>query len=373
VRQNATGIRYLPLSTSSHARTGSRERLREIETRYPERLRIVLNALAARVILDGNRATGVEYIRGERLYRAHPAPNGGAGEPGTVRATREVILAGGAFNTPQLLMLSGIGAPEALRPHGIPLRIRLDGVGRTLQDRYEIAVVNRMNFDAWHAYRGSTFGPGDPQFDDWKTNRGGVYSTNGSALTLFRRSPGADPPDLFCMSLLARFSGYFPGYSKLFADHRNYLTWVVLKAHTRNRAGEVSLRSADPRDTPAIDFRYFEQGGEEDLDAVVDGVRFVRRLSTKLRKHGLIAEEETPGDACETTEDLREFVRNNAWGHHASCSCPIGEVLTSDFRVRGAENLRVVDASVFPQIPGFFIVSAIYMIGEKAADAILAG
>jgi choline dehydrogenase-like flavoprotein len=175
------------------------------------------------------------------------------------------------------------------------------------------------------------------------------------------------------MSLLARFSGYFPGYSALFADHLNYLTWVVLKAHTRNRAGEVTLRSADPRDTPAINFRYFEEGGEEDLDAVVDGVRFVRRLTARLRKHGLIAEEECPGDACETADDLREFVRTNAWGHHASCSCPIGDVLTSDFRVRGTENLRVVDASVFPRIPGFFIVSAIYMIGEKAAEAILAG
>jgi choline dehydrogenase-like flavoprotein len=373
VGENSTGIRYLPLSTDSHARTGTRERLRKIEKESHGRLRIVLNALASRVMLEGNRATGVEYLRGERLYRAHASPNREAGELATVRATREVILAGGAFNTPQLLMLSGIGAPEALRPHGIPVRIRLDAVGRNLQDRYEIGVVNRMNFEAWHAYRGATFGPGDPQFEQWKANRGGVYSTNGSMLTLFRRSPGADPPDLFCMSLLARFSGYFPGYSALFADHLNYLTWVVLKAHTRNRAGEVTLRSADPRDTPAINFRYFEDGGEEDLDAVVDGVRFVRRLTAKLRKHGLIAEEECPGDACETADDLREFVRTNAWGHHASCSCPIGDVLTSDFRVRGAENLRVVDASVFPRIPGFFIVSAIYMIGEKAAEAILAG
>ena len=103
------------------------------------------------------------------------------------------------------------------------------------------------------------------------------------------------------MSLLARFSGYFPGYSGLFADHLNYLTWVVLKAHTRNRKGRVSLRSADPRDTPCVNFHYFEEGGEEDLDAVVDGIRFVRRLTRKLRNRGLIAAEETPGGGLTMT------------------------------------------------------------------------
>ncbi|HEY6999694.1 MAG TPA: GMC family oxidoreductase, partial [Candidatus Binatia bacterium] len=83
------------------------------------------------------------------------------------------------------------------------------------------------------------------------------------------------------------------------------------------------------------------------------------------------------GDEVQSDEDLKEFVRNNAWGHHASCSCPIGKrenggVLSSDFRVHGTRGLRVVDASVFPRIPGYFIVSAVYMIGEKAADVILA-
>jgi choline dehydrogenase-like flavoprotein len=90
----------------------------------------------------------------------------------------------------------------------------------------------------------------------------------------------------------------------------------------------------------------------------------------------LIAEEVMPGRKLETKEELREFVRDHAWGHHASCSCPIGPpeqmgVLDSSFRVHGTKGLRVVDASVFPRIPGFFIVSAVYMIGEKAADVIL--
>jgi choline dehydrogenase-like flavoprotein len=109
---------------------------------------------------------------------------------------------------------------------------------------------------------------------------------------------------------------------------------------------------------------------------VVDGIKFVRAISADLRKEKLIAKEELPGDEVQSDEDLKEFVRNNAWGHHASCSCPIGKrenggVLSSDFRVHGTRGLRVVDASVFPRIPGYFIVSAVYMIGEKAADVIL--
>jgi choline dehydrogenase-like flavoprotein len=235
-----------------------------------------------------------------------------------------------------------------------------------------------MNFDAWSAYKGASFNTADSQFKQWQTGREGIYATNGSVLTLFRRSATAEElPDLFCMSLLARFSGYAPDYSRTFAENLNYLTWVVLKAHTRNRSGEVTLRSKDPRDTPLINFHYFREGGDQDLAAVVDGIRFVRRLTAKLKAQHLIAEEELPGERLQSDDELREFVRNHAWGHHASCTCAIGPVeqngvLDSDFRVHGVRNLRVVDASVFPRIPGFFIASAIYMAGEKAAHVILA-
>ncbi len=378
VRQNSTGIRYLPLSTRGHARNGSRERVLDVAARYPDRLKIVLNALATRVILDGDRAVGVEYLRGERLYRAHANPSGSTGELATVKASREVILSGGAFNTPQLLMLSGIGPRDQLEKHGIGMRVELDGVGKNLQDRYEIGVVNRMDFKAWAAYDGSTFGTDDPQYRQW-TNGRGVYTTNGSVLSIFRRTAGAELPDQFCMSLIGRFSGYYPGYSRSFANELNYLTWVVLKAHARNRAGRVTLKSADPRDTPLIDFHSFREGADQDLDAVVDGIKFSRRLTAKLKEKGannMIAEEVTPGDHLQTDEDLRRYVRDHAWGHHASCTCPIGAresggVVDSNFRVHGVRNLRVVDASVFPKIPGFFLVSAVYMIGEKAVDAIL--
>jgi choline dehydrogenase-like flavoprotein len=100
-------------------------------------------------------------------------------------------------------------------------------------------------------------------------------------------------------------------------------------------------------------------------------------MTAGLKKQKLIAEEELPGEHLQSDDELRDFVRDHAWGHHASCTCPIGPrerngVLSSDFRVHGTQGLRVVDASVFPRIPGFFVVSAVYMIGEKAADVILA-
>ena len=153
----------------------------------------------------------------------------------------------------------------------------------------------------------------------------------------------------------------------------------MLKAHTKNRAGTVTLRSADPLDTPQVNFNYFEDGNDaagKDLQAVVAGVRLVRRMTAPLIADGLIAEEKMPGSGVQTDAEIADYVRNTAWGHHASCSCAIGPasengVLDSNFSVHGVRRLRVVDASVFPRIPGFFIASAVYMIGEKAADVIL--
>ena len=381
VKDDAVGIRYTPLTTRGHGRMGARERVLETAQKYPDRLRVELDALVTRVLFDEqNRAIGVEYQRGERLYRAHTRPSATPGERRELYASREVILAGGAFNTPQLLMLSGIGPAEVLRRHGIEVRVDLPGVGQNLQDRYEVGVVNRMNFEHWQVLAGATFAAGDPQYAEWAAKRTGMYSTNGTVLSVIKRSAPERPlPDLFCLGLMGLFRGYFPTYSALIAGHLNYLTWSILKAHTNNRAGEVTLRSADPRDTPAINFRYFEEGDDqscEDLDSVVDGIRFARRLTARLRKDGLIAEEELPGEQVQSDDDLRDFVRHHAWGHHASCSCAIGPrerrgVLSSDFRVHGTHGLRVVDASVFPRIPGFFIVSAVYMIAEKAADVIL--
>ena len=379
ITASASGLRLVPLTTRDHLRMGSRERLLSIAKKFPNRLHVECHALATRVLFDGEqRAIGVEYLKGERLYRAHANVSDSAGEIRRMRASREVILCGGAFNTPQLLMLSGIGPREQLIRHGIQSRVDLDGVGKNLQDRYEISVVNRMK-DNWPMLAGAQFAKSDSQYHDWLARKDGVYTTNGNVLALVKQSKQDRVPDLFCAGLIGNFRGYFPGYAKLIAERQNYLSWIILKARTRNRAGTVALRSADPRQPPEIHFNYFDEGSTDegkDLDAVVEGIQFVRSMTRGLKKQGVIAAEELPGEQYQTDDQLREFVRDNAWGHHASCSCAIGAreqggVLSSDFRVHGTHGLRVVDASVFPRIPGFFIASAIYMIGEKAAEVIL--
>jgi choline dehydrogenase-like flavoprotein len=277
-------------------------------------------------------------------------------------------------------MLSGIGPAAELQAHGIAVRIDLPGVGRNLQDRYEIGVVYHMT-KPWKSLAGACFEKDDPLYRDWRDAQQGMYISNGAAIAIARRSAEHMPtPDVFCMALVARFEGYFPHYSRLIADHTDYLTWAILKAHTQNRAGTVSLRSADPRDMPLINFHYFDEGddpGGRDLRAVVDGIRFARCIMASVNACGEVAHEEKPGADVTSDEALAQYVRDNAWGHHASGTCAIGPhetggVLDSEFQVYGTKGLRVVDASIFPQIPGFFIVAAIYMAAEKAADVILA-
>jgi choline dehydrogenase-like flavoprotein len=381
VRRSAEGIRQTPLGTRKGRRTGPRERLREVEKKHPDRLILRTGALATRVLFEGDRAVGVEYRAGRKLYRA-AAGAGGTGETRQAYAAREVILAGGAFNSPQLLMLSGIGPREHLERFGIPVRVDLPGVGRNLQDRYEVGVVNRVKSD-FALLKDATFeAPAagcapDPIFAQWLKGRG-VYTTNGAVISVITRSaPSRPEPDLYLFGLAGLFKGYFPGYSKLFRERKDYFTWGVLKAHTNNTAGQVALRSPDPLDVPRIDFHYFEEGNDasgEDLESVVNGIELARVMTGKAR--AVIEEEELPGESVKTRDQLRQFVRDNAWGHHASCSNKMGPagdrmaVVDSAFRVHGTQGLRVVDASVFPRIPGFFPVVTIYMISEKASDVI---
>lgn len=387
------GLCYTPLSTVGHQRTGARERVQQAASAHRDFLHVELDALATRVIFDkAGAASGVEYLKGARLYRAHPACSDAPGERREVRARREVILCGGAFNTPQLLMLSGIGPAAHLRGHGIPVRVDLPGVGGNLQDRYEVAVTHRMQ-RAWTVLDGARFERDDPLWQRWTESRAqvppwrrwrrpdaGMYGSSGAAIALIRRSaPDLPEPDIFCMALPTRFEGYSHGYSKVIRQHHDYLTWAVLKAHTLNRAGTVRLRSADPRDPPLVNFRYFEEGSDtagHDLQAVVRAIRFLRRLTAPLIASGVIAEECAPGADVESDAALADYVRNTAWGHHASCSCPIGAVgeggvLDSAFAVHGVRGLRVVDASVFPRIPGIFVAAAVYAVAEKAAEVML--
>jgi choline dehydrogenase len=371
------GLSAVPLSTLRGRRRGARERVLEATRQHD--LHVEFDALATRVLFDAdNRAVGVEYLKGRNLYRASPNAGTAEGRREQVFARREVILAAGTFNTPQLLMLSGIGPAQELSALGLDVRVDLQGVGRNLQDRYEIGVVHATS-EPWSCLEGAKFAVDDPVYQRWLRGEG-MYVSNGAAVAFSLRSSVArNEPDLFVLGLLTRFTGYFTGYSDIVRHSREDFTFAVLKAHTNNHGGRVTLATKDPRDTPSIDFRYFEEGTDasgDDLTAVVDGVRRIRAMVSSARQPVLLPED-TPGAGCASDAALRDFMRKNAWGHHASCTCPIGPrnddgVLDGDFQVHGTRALRVVDASVFPRIPGFFIVCAIYMIAEKAADVILA-
>ncbi|KAH8804376.1 choline dehydrogenase [Xylogone sp. PMI_703] len=329
------------------------------------------------------RAVGVDFMDGKSLYRADP--RSGAASPsgtGSVNVTREVVISAGTFNTPQLLKLSGVGPAAELKRFRIPVVVDLPGVGTNLMDRYETTVVAESTGNFTLTDECTLLStPTDPCLIRWTNNHNspGIYSTNGVTVAMtLKSSAAAGDNDLFISGLPGLFRGYFPGYSRLaFADARHF-SWVVLKAHSRNNnVGTVTLVSNDPRDTPNIHFRYLENGGDQDLQAVFDGMQFARDIFSNLTLDDTFSEV-VPGPGIETEQATKDFITREAWGHHACCTAKIGAdhdetaVLDSSFRVRGTTGLRVVDASVFPNIPGYFIVAAIYMISEKAADVIIA-
>jgi choline dehydrogenase len=389
------GVFNTPASILHGVRSTVRERVLSVRALYPQRLILIPKALATAVIIDNGRALGVRYVEGAHLYRASPQAAAGSALPAAkelrLRERGEVILAGGAFNTPQLLLLSGVGPAADLRRLGITVRCDLPGVGKNLQDRYEIGLVSDLPAD-FTVLRGATFqapetdATQDAALEEWKNHRG-VYASNGVVLSIIKRSAQAegDVPDLYLFGLPGYFRGYFPNYSQQTqnevkdgvrtANHHRF-TWAVLKGSTRNRAGLVTLRSTDPRDPPEIDFHYFDEGSDgwrKDLEALVEGVGLAIQI---MKATGLNPKTLVPDVDLGDPDKLRDFIRGEAWGHHACGTCKIGTdkaaVLDGDFRVRGVANLRVADASVFPEIPGFFIALPIHMIGEKAADVILA-
>ena len=402
IKHRPEGLYITPLATNGGKRAGVRDRIRDVQRRCPNQLVVRTNVLVTKILLEKtmtphgeqSRAIGVECREGVHLYRADPRAGSDMPPLQEFRAKREVILSAGAFNTPQLLMLSGIGPREELERHRIPLHIDLPGVGQNLQDRYEVGIVYKMK-ENFSTLEGATFQADeqkDPAYWEWKhaspeernQGKGFLYSSNGVVIAILKRSSIAknakQDPDLFIFGLPSDFRGYEQGYTKN-VGVKDRFTWLILKGHTHNTGGEVRLRSNDPRDTPTINFKYFEEDndptkGKEDLDAMVEAVALIRTIMNRLVADGQ-AEEVWPGPNV-SDQALREWIMNEAWGHHASCSSKIGDegdrlaVLDGNFRVRGTTNLRVVDASIFPYIPGFFIVTPIYMIAEKASEVILA-
>ncbi|EED17822.1 choline dehydrogenase, putative [Talaromyces stipitatus ATCC 10500] len=401
-RNWATGPFQVPLAVKlpDHSRTGPRDFLMNTiaatnsdgSRKYV--LDIQLETLVTKVIFDQTgatpRAVGVEYLQGQSLYRADlRSSKAGPGTPGAVNATREVILSAGAFNTPQLLKLSGVGPRAELEQFDIPVVADLPGVGTNLQDRYENTVIGEAPTDFFITAQ-CTFlrtSP-DPCLKQWEDNKidPGTYATNGIAIAILRNSSTSDTsfPDIFVSGAPANFKGYSPGYSAYSLADAKHWAWIILKSHVRNNMGTVTLRSTDPRDTPVINFRYFDEGvttdGAADLDlqAQYEGMMFARQAFADLIPLDGSFTETWPGPNVTTEAEMKDFIKREAWGHHASCTCPIGSdsdpnaVLDSEFHVRGVEGLRVVDASVFPKIPGYYIALPTYQISEKASDVIIA-
>lgn len=378
----AEGPVLVPLTMDKNSsRHSVREYLLNTEKQYPENLKIITNALVTKVVFNENKeAIGIEYIAGDNLYEADPKYNSSKKKNKVqfIRASKEVILAAGAFNTPQLLQLSGIGDAILLKEKGIEVVQNLPGVGRNLQDRYEIGMTYELKGDILTS---CTFSEGDDDcLDNYNNNAAGAYTSNGAiAANIKKSNPNLENPDLFNFCLTADFKGYFPGYSELIKTSKNKLTWAILKAHTENTAGEVSIRSTNPRETPNINFKYFNDGSDlegNDMEALIKGMDNIRELMNNRKVRHTLRNEVWPGNSISTKKEKRDFIAKEAWGHHACGTCRIGngnkfDVLDSNFKVRGVKNLRVVDASVFPKIPGFFIAVPIFLISEKATDAIL--
>ena len=401
-------LSLISIGTSGKQRSGLREWLLKVAEEHPDRLVIMTGAHATRILFEKDRkdsvprAVGVEVAHEPYLYRASPKSKQ-AGSPRKAQyfARREVIVSGGSFNTPQLLMLSGIGDARKLRELGIKPLVDLPGVGANLQDRYEVSVISEMKTE-FITLKDASFTPGDaadPVRKQWLEDKTGLYATNGGALAMMLASPFASSkskPDLFVFGVPAAFRGYYWNWSKELlrrtmgagTEQRNLWTWVILKAYTDNNRGSVSLRTGDPFDTPEINFNSFSKDSprqEADTQALCDAIGRMRGINAKIK--AMKAEVQPGPKLADGSADLEKWVQDEAWGHHACGTCRIGPdpwqadaalltdkgaVLDSRFRVHGVNNLRVVDASVFPRIPGYFIVTPVFMIAEKAADTIIA-
>jgi choline dehydrogenase len=186
---------------------------------------------------------------------------------------------------------------------------------------------------------------------------------------------------LFLLGGPLAFTGFLPGYSRAAFASLNAFTWDILKVHLRNNAGTVKLRSKDPLDVPEINFRFFEEeensaesfnDAEHDLEAMAEGVTLARKVFAGVKAPIGPLSEQSPGANVNAGNEIKQAIKDQAFSHHATSTCAIGgdadvmACLDSKFRVRGTKGLRVVDASVFPRVPGPFPTVPIYMVSEKA-------
>jgi choline dehydrogenase len=321
-------------------------------------LAIETDALTTRILMETGRAVGVEISQDGKLRQ--------------IRAEREVILCGGAFNSPQLLMLSGIGPADHLVQHGIRPVVDLKGVGKNLsehpncmmrfQARSPVTFLKELRYDraALSAAQWAMFGTGP-------------FATQiNSCNIVIRTAPGLEQPDIQLMSNPVRMDAklWFPGVTGQ-QQHAFQVGVVILHPHSR---GEVTLRSASPLDPPKVQLNLMSTSVE--FETMRRGIREARRIYHAPPQGELTSAEAAPGADAQSDEALDAWIRKacTATQHPVgTCSMGLGAeaVVDPELRVIGVQGLRVADASIMPTVPGANTNASAIMVGEKAADLVL--
>lgn len=317
-------------------------------------LSLEMHAMVTRVLWDGKRAVGVEFRRGGAIRR--------------VRARREVVLAAGAFNSPKLLMLSGIGPADHLRQHGIEVVEDLPGVGRNLQDHLEIWVqyrcLRKITLNGWLNPLGRlVIGA------QWFFFRSGLGATNHFESNGYIRSrAGLKFPDIQYHFLAGAIA--YDGSSAL----KGHGFQVHVGANKPKSRGWLRLTSAEPEAAPELVFNYLSE--EEDRQAYRSAVRLTREIMQQPALDPYRGEEISPGADIESDEQIDAWVAEKAeTAYHPAGTCRMGTddlaVVDPECRVRGVDGLRVIDSSIMPTVTNGNLNAPTIMIGEKGADHVL--
>lgn len=319
--------------------------------RTRQNLHVMTGTSALRIVFEGRRAVGVEVQRGGRRE--------------TLRARAEVVLAAGAFNSPQLLMCSGIGPTEHLQSLGIPALVEAPGVGANLQDHLDVIINKCVPSSDLIGFSPAGIAHLSGALFGYLRERRGVFSSNVAEAGGFLSSqPGLDRPDLQLHFLVGISDDH---NRKLHVRHGFSCHVCVLRPKSR---GNVTLASADARQAPVIDPRFLSE--PEDLEGLLRGLRIVRKIlaAPALAEFG---GKELYSQDVQSDDGLRALIRARADTiYHPVGTCRMGSdaaaVVDPQLRVRGVERLRVVDASVMPTLIGGNTNAPTIMIAEKAAD-----
>ncbi|KAJ7472720.1 alcohol oxidase [Mycena latifolia] len=317
-------------------------------------------------------AYGVEIAPGAALAVASNFKGKRELKTELITVRHEVIISAGAFQSPQLLMLSGIGDRDELTRHGIEPIVHLPGVGTNLQDHDEVANI-------WTLKQNHTLLNGctvldtpeeDPCLKFWiESGHENIYSFGAALFMMMSRSvPALAEPDIMIYWVPGYFSGFVRGFADELAGVHNALTAVILKAHPSSR-GVVRLTGSHPQDMLQIEKHHFEaSGGHQDIVTIREAIKVARSIVEHPNITMHVEAQVFPDPDNGIDEEIEDHILEHVFGADDDPNA----VLDGDFKVRGVKNLRVVDISSWPNVPGWFVTTPTYMISEKAADVVIA-